>query len=61
MDRVDIGLSYCRPCRTSEVKERKQVIRDNKMNVELERALRRQTCKLTTHTLSKTNTSPLIQ
>lgn len=51
VERVDIGLPYCRPRRTSQVKERKQVIKDNKVNVELERTLRRQTCKLTTHTI----------
>lgn len=51
VERVDIGLPHCRPRRTSEVKERKEVIKDNKMNVELERAMRRQTCKLTMHTV----------
>lgn len=51
VERVDIGLPFYRPCRTIQVKERKQVIKDNKKNVELERALRRQTCKFTVHSI----------
>lgn len=46
MERVDIGLPYHRPSRTGQVKERRQVMKDNKKSVELERALRRRTCKL---------------
>lgn len=45
-EQVDIGLPYFRACRTKEVKQRKQVLKDNKSNVELERALRLRTCKL---------------
>lgn len=45
-ERVDIGLPYFRPHRTKEVRERKQVMKDNKKNVELERASRLRTCKL---------------
>ena len=45
-ERVDIGLPYYRPHRTKEVRERRQVIKDNKKNVELERATRLRTCKL---------------
>lgn len=44
--RVDIGLPYLRPHRTKEVKRRRQVMKDNKNNVELERALRLRTCEL---------------
>ena len=46
-EQVDIGLPYHRPHRTKEVRERRQVMKDNKNNAELERALRRRTCKLT--------------
>ena len=45
-EQVDIGLPYYRPNRTKEVRERKQVMRDKKKNVELERASRLHTCKL---------------
>ncbi|CAG5911895.1 unnamed protein product [Menidia menidia] len=45
-DRVDIGLPYCRPSRIKEVKERRQVMKDNKRNVELERASRLRTLKI---------------
>lgn len=44
--RVDIGLPYFRPHRTKEVKQRRQVMKDNKSNVELERALRLRTFKI---------------
>lgn len=46
-ERVDIGLPYCRPQRINEVRQRRQVIKENKKNVELERATRLRTCKLT--------------
>lgn len=49
VERVDIGLPYYRPHRTNEVRERKQVMKANKKNVELERALRLRTCKLHMH------------
>lgn len=52
VERVDIGLPYHRPNRTSEVKQRKQVMKANKKNVELERALRLRTCKAS-HTRRK--------
>ncbi|XP_074477109.1 large ribosomal subunit protein mL38 [Sebastes fasciatus] len=45
-EKVDIGLPYCRPNRTKEVRERKQVMKDNKKNVELERAARLRTFKI---------------
>lgn len=44
-EKVDIGLPYFRPSRTKEAKERKQVMKENKKNVELERACRLRTCK----------------
>lgn len=44
-ERVDIGLPYYRPRRTKEVRERRRVMKDNKKNVELERALRLRTCE----------------
>lgn len=43
---VDIGLPRYQPNRTKEVKERREVMRNNKKNVELERACRLRTCKL---------------
>lgn len=52
---MDIGLPYYRPNRTSEVKQRKQVIKANKKDVELERALRLRTCKVS-HTRHTSNT-----
>uniref|UniRef100_A0A8D0DD77 Large ribosomal subunit protein mL38 n=1 Tax=Sander lucioperca TaxID=283035 RepID=A0A8D0DD77_SANLU len=45
-ERVDIGLPYYRPGRTKEVRERKQVMKDNKKNIELERASRLRTFKI---------------
>ncbi|XP_036938395.1 39S ribosomal protein L38, mitochondrial isoform X1 [Acanthopagrus latus] len=45
-EQVDIGLPYYRPNRTKEVRERKQVMRDKKKNVELERASRLHTFKI---------------
>lgn len=51
---MDIGLPYYRPNRTSEVRQRRQVIKANKKNVELERALRLRTCKAS-HTRHKKN------
>lgn len=47
--RVDIGLPYFRPHRTKEVKRRRQVMKDNKNNVELERSLRLRTCERRHH------------
>lgn len=55
VERVDIGLPYYRPNRTREVRQRRQVIKANKKSVELERALRLRTCKVS-HTLHKSNT-----
>lgn len=49
-EQVDIGFPYCRPSRTKEVRERSQVIKENKKNVELEKAMRLRTCE-PTHTL----------
>lgn len=46
-ERVDIGLPYYRPGRIKEVRERRQVMKDNKRNAELERASRLRTCKRT--------------
>ncbi|XP_029383804.1 large ribosomal subunit protein mL38 isoform X1 [Echeneis naucrates] len=43
---VDIGLPLCRPSRTKEVRERRQVIKDNKKNAELERMTRLRTFKI---------------
>uniref|UniRef100_UPI001A98E5EA 39S ribosomal protein L38, mitochondrial n=1 Tax=Gasterosteus aculeatus aculeatus TaxID=481459 RepID=UPI001A98E5EA len=45
-EKVDIGLPYFRPSRTKEAKERKQVMKENKKNVELERACRLRTFKI---------------
>ena len=50
-ERVDIGLPYYRPNRTKEWRERRQVVKDNRNSMELERACRLRTCKLT-HTLT---------
>ncbi|XP_056912986.1 39S ribosomal protein L38, mitochondrial isoform X1 [Takifugu flavidus] len=46
VERVDIGMPFYRPCRTIQVRERQKIIKNNKKNVELERALRRQTFKI---------------
>lgn len=46
VEKVDIGLPRYRPRRTKEVRERMQMIKDNKKNVELERATRLRTRKL---------------
>ncbi|KAG7232857.1 hypothetical protein INR49_008025 [Caranx melampygus] len=43
---VDIGLPYHRPRRTTEVRERKRVMKDKKKNAELERSLRLRTFKI---------------
>ncbi|XP_031699539.1 large ribosomal subunit protein mL38 [Anarrhichthys ocellatus] len=45
-EKVDIGLPYYRPGRTKEARERKQVMKENKKNVELERACRLRTFKI---------------
>ncbi|XP_034564713.1 39S ribosomal protein L38, mitochondrial [Notolabrus celidotus] len=46
LEPVDIGLPYFQPCRTKDLKERKQVMKQNKANVELERAARQRTFKI---------------
>ncbi|KAG7474008.1 39S ribosomal protein L38, mitochondrial [Solea senegalensis] len=46
VEKVDIGFPYIRPSRTKELRERKQVIKDNKKNAELERAQRLRTFKI---------------
>ncbi|KAM4624633.1 large ribosomal subunit protein mL38 isoform 2-T2 [Polymixia lowei] len=43
---VNIGLPHCRPPRTKEARERRQVVKENKKNVELERATRLRTFKI---------------
>ncbi|XP_008436010.1 large ribosomal subunit protein mL38 [Poecilia reticulata] len=61
-ERVDIGLPYCRPSRTKEVKERRQVMRENSRNVELERASRLRTLKISLDRVQETwekNSGPL--
>ncbi|XP_070847050.1 large ribosomal subunit protein mL38 [Chaetodon trifascialis] len=45
-ERVDIGLPYCQPSRTKELVKRRQVMKDNKKNIELERATRLRTFKI---------------
>ncbi|XP_030611174.1 large ribosomal subunit protein mL38 [Archocentrus centrarchus] len=45
-ERVDIGLPYCQPARTKEVRRRRQVMKENKKNIELERASRLRTFKI---------------
>ncbi|XP_053197342.1 39S ribosomal protein L38, mitochondrial [Scomber japonicus] len=45
-EQIDIGLPYCRPRRTKEVRERRQVMKENKKNVELERSSRLRTFKI---------------
>lgn len=44
-EKVDIGLPYYRPSRTKEVRERRQVMKANKKNHEMEREARLRTCK----------------
>lgn len=46
VERVDIGLPYCQPRRSQQLKERVKVIKDNKKNAELERACRLRTYKI---------------
>ncbi|KAK2866635.1 hypothetical protein Q7C36_002691 [Tachysurus vachellii] len=43
---VDIGLPHCRPSRLKEVRERRKVMKENKMNPELERATRLRTFRI---------------
>ncbi|XP_077406331.1 large ribosomal subunit protein mL38 [Vanacampus margaritifer] len=43
---VNIGLPSNRPSRTNQVRERRQMMKDNKKNVELERACRLRTFKI---------------
>ncbi|XP_022598508.1 39S ribosomal protein L38, mitochondrial [Seriola dumerili] len=45
-EQVDIGLPRYRPRRTTEVRERRQVIKANKKNAELERSTRLRTFKI---------------
>ncbi|XP_063338246.1 39S ribosomal protein L38, mitochondrial [Pelmatolapia mariae] len=45
-ERVDIGLPYYQSRRTKEVRKRRQVMKENKKNVELERASRLRTFKI---------------
>ncbi|KAI4789611.1 hypothetical protein KUCAC02_035139 [Chaenocephalus aceratus] len=45
-EKVDIGLPYLRPSRLKEVKERTQMVKENKRNAELERASRLRTLKV---------------
>ncbi|KAM9426342.1 large ribosomal subunit protein mL38 [Pholidichthys leucotaenia] len=45
-ERVDIGLPPPRSCRSKEIRERKQAMKENKKNVELERATRLRTFKI---------------
>ncbi|XP_077359746.1 large ribosomal subunit protein mL38 [Festucalex cinctus] len=45
-ERVNIGLSCDRPSRTNQLRERRQIMKDNKKNVELERACRLRTFKI---------------
>lgn len=47
VERVDIGLPRYQPSRTKEARERRQVLRNNKKDVDLERACRLRTCELT--------------
>ncbi|XP_026171410.1 large ribosomal subunit protein mL38 [Mastacembelus armatus] len=53
-ERVDIGLPYSRPCRTKEVRERRQVMTDNKKNIFLERASRLRTFKISLDRVQET-------
>ncbi|XP_029934564.1 large ribosomal subunit protein mL38 [Myripristis murdjan] len=43
---VNIGLPQSRPCRIKEARERKQALKENKKNVDLERATRLRTFKI---------------
>ncbi|KAM3859782.1 large ribosomal subunit protein mL38 [Diretmus argenteus] len=45
-ERVNIGLPHCRSSRIKEARERKQVMKENKKDVELERASRLRTFKI---------------
>lgn len=53
-ERVDIGLPYSGSSRTKQLMERRQVMKDKKKNVELERASRLRTRK-PTHTHHEAN------
>ncbi|XP_072230278.1 large ribosomal subunit protein mL38 [Leuresthes tenuis] len=53
-ERVDIGLPYYRPRSPKEVKERRQVMKDNKKNVELERSSRLRTLKISLDRVQET-------
>ncbi|KAM7371201.1 hypothetical protein PAMP_010692 [Pampus punctatissimus] len=54
VERVDIGLPYCQPSRLKEVRERRQVMKENKKNAELERAFRLRTFKIPVDQVQKT-------
>ncbi|XP_047464589.1 39S ribosomal protein L38, mitochondrial [Mugil cephalus] len=54
VERVDIGLPYCRPDRLKELRERKQVMKDNKKNVELERITRLRTFRISLDRVQET-------
>ncbi|XP_035520052.1 39S ribosomal protein L38, mitochondrial [Morone saxatilis] len=61
-ERVDIGLPYYRPCRLREVRERRQVMKANKENADLERACRLRTFKIPLDVVQevwKKNSGPL--
>ncbi|XP_023129175.2 39S ribosomal protein L38, mitochondrial [Amphiprion ocellaris] len=45
-EKVDIGLPYVRSRKIKEVRERRQMLKDNKKNAELERAFRLRTFKI---------------
>uniref|UniRef100_A0A1A7XLK1 Large ribosomal subunit protein mL38 n=1 Tax=Iconisemion striatum TaxID=60296 RepID=A0A1A7XLK1_9TELE len=45
-ERVDIGLPYHQTCRTKEARVRRQVMKDNKRNAELEQASRLRTLRI---------------
>lgn len=51
---VDIGFPYVKPNRTKEVKERKQQMKENKKNVELERAARLRTFRIPLESVQET-------
>ncbi|XP_035608838.1 39S ribosomal protein L38, mitochondrial-like [Oncorhynchus keta] len=46
VERVNIGLPHCRPSRVKEARERKRVVKENRRSIELERAMRLRTFKV---------------
>lgn len=42
--KIDIGLPYYRPPRAKQLKERKEILKQNRQSVEMERASRLRTC-----------------